>query len=238
MECPKQVDSKGYIELLNASQVFRTLDAKFGKGKYFFMQDGAPCHTAEATVSWISGQAKILPGWPANSPDLNPIEMIWGIVKKKLNELSDVTVAKIRDTVERTWNSIAEETINQLVASMQSRLEMVIAVNGNTISSYLSSHIPRVLPGTTNTAVMPPFFVEETDKQLWQLFSLHGRRWKFIAEAMGNVWSAVVIQHRIETLHQRRRNSKHDSIVETPFTIPLTWFQQQEPGGDEPLIKE
>src|SRR5258705_11307882 len=47
-----------------------------------FQQDGATCHTAKTTKRCLAEhQIQTLP-WPSNSPDLRPIENVWGILKK------------------------------------------------------------------------------------------------------------------------------------------------------------
>ncbi len=56
----------------------------FKDAEFIFQQDLAPFHTAKSTKSWLNDHGVGVLDWPANSPDLNPIENIWGIVKRKM----------------------------------------------------------------------------------------------------------------------------------------------------------
>src|SRR4051812_875219 len=46
--------------------------------KFKFQQDNAPCHTAKSVKTWFSANRVCLFEHPPSSPDLNPIEFIWG----------------------------------------------------------------------------------------------------------------------------------------------------------------
>ncbi len=59
-------------------------DKLYGDADFIFQQDLAPAHTTKGTKSWFNNHGVGVLDWPANSPDLNPIENQWGIVKRKM----------------------------------------------------------------------------------------------------------------------------------------------------------
>ncbi len=59
-------------------------DQLYGDADFLFQQDLAPAHSAKATSTWFKDHGFPVLNWPANSPDLNPIENLWGIVKRKM----------------------------------------------------------------------------------------------------------------------------------------------------------
>ena len=139
--CSCNVDSAEYQQILSQSNFIEDMNIMHGPAQWYFMQDGAPCHTAQKTLAFLATKCKILPGWPANSPDLNPIEMIWAILKKRLARRSCDSTGDLLQMLIALWQEITTDTVNALVESFRKRLELVILVNGESISQYLSSHM-------------------------------------------------------------------------------------------------
>ncbi len=68
-----------HFMLPSADQLFKDAD-------FIFQQDLAPAHTAKSTKSWLNDHGVGVLDWPVNSPDLNPIDNLWGIVKWKMRD--------------------------------------------------------------------------------------------------------------------------------------------------------
>ncbi len=58
-------------------------DKLYGDADFIFQQDLAPAHTAKGTKSWFNDHGVTVLDWPANSPDLNPIENLWVLSRER-----------------------------------------------------------------------------------------------------------------------------------------------------------
>ena len=71
--------------------------------------------------------------WPSQSPDLNPIENLFGWMKNKLQRKRIVSIKELKVHLEALWESITPELLEPYYKSMKRRCEMVIENEGYSI---------------------------------------------------------------------------------------------------------
>ncbi len=98
---------------------------------FIFQQDGAPCHTSKLLKEFFT-EAKIqLLEWTAQSPDINPIEHVWAIIKRILGNRKFNNFEDLKSEILRIWRTeITPELCRNLIASMPCRIDEVIKSKG------------------------------------------------------------------------------------------------------------
>ncbi len=107
-------------------------DQLYGGADFIFQQDLAPAHSANATSTWFKDHGIPVLNWPANSPDLNPIENLWGIVKKKMRYARPNNAEELKAPIRATWALISPEQCHRLIDSMPRRIAAVIQAKAPT----------------------------------------------------------------------------------------------------------
>ncbi|KFM73863.1 Transposable element Tc3 transposase, partial [Stegodyphus mimosarum] len=85
-----------------------------------FMDDNAPCHRAVLVDDFIETGNIQRMSWPANSPDLNPIEHVWDMLGRQIAAHSHPpsSVTELKITLQEAWNRLSPQLIHHLIASM------------------------------------------------------------------------------------------------------------------------
>ena len=101
-----------------------------------FMQDNAPCHKARLVLDFLEENGVQTLPWPPQSPDMNPIENLWAIIKARRKKKfgPPKTKNELIDQVFTIWNDIDSELCEKLSDSMIKRLDKVLEFNGKPIN--------------------------------------------------------------------------------------------------------
>ena len=104
-----------------------------GRG-FVLCHDNDPKHTAHTVKNYLQnkehkGDIKVLE-WPSQSPDINPIENLWNIVKQKRKGFRATSKDDLFEKIREIRQSIPTETLNNLVECMPRRIQAVIDTKG------------------------------------------------------------------------------------------------------------
>ena len=96
-----------------------------------YMHDGAPSHTSRSTVAFLAAKGvKVLPNWPPNSPDLNPVEHCWSWISQQLVGKKIRNANELEAAVRQAWAAKPADLIPKLYGSMVRRLTAVQVAKG------------------------------------------------------------------------------------------------------------
>lgn len=127
---------------MNSAEYIRTLEMslvpfleKNANTNFIFQQDNAAIHNSAATKNWFSSKNIAVLQWPACSPDVNPMENVWGILSNRVysENRQYPDVAALKTAILEEWERISEIEINNLVQSMQNRVFALIQNKGGRI---------------------------------------------------------------------------------------------------------
>lgn len=113
----EKVNSQIYQEILEYYMIPSSED--LFEDDFIFQQDVAPPHISVSTKNWFRQRnIQVLP-WPPNSPDINPLENLWRIMKKKLQENPPASKTELVARIKSVWANIDKNVCKHLVYSMQ-----------------------------------------------------------------------------------------------------------------------
>lgn len=129
-----------YRDILTKN-LFTSATRVLGK-RWTFQQDNDPKHRAKLTTILLQEKCPRVLDWPSYSPDLNPIENLWAIMKKRVekrvNQLiiqkKPVGLNDFLSIIRSEWENLDSDLLSNLCAGMKKRLEDVIEKKGQIIN--------------------------------------------------------------------------------------------------------
>ncbi len=113
---------------MNANMYCDILKQRLGH-RAVFQHDNDPKHTSKTTTALLKELREKVMDWPSMSPDLNPIEHLWGILKRKVEECNVSNIHQLRDVIMEEWKRTPVATCEALLNSMSKRVKAVLENN-------------------------------------------------------------------------------------------------------------
>ena len=121
-----------YIEVLKEelNPMLRRLGLR--PGDYTFQEDGDPKHQSLFTKAYKTKRGlNFIEDWPPNSPDLNPIENPWAIIKSRTYGQKPVTLEERQVFLYEEWRRLERmNLLRNLIHSMPRRIKAVLKARG------------------------------------------------------------------------------------------------------------
>lgn len=130
-----KVNAKMYQESILKNVVDPWARNHFKGADWTFQQDWAPAHSAATTLALCKS---LFPKvwdktvWPANSPDLNPMDYsVWSIFEKKVCSKRHSSVESLKRSLKKAWKEITVDTLSAIVDNFPKRLQACIDAEGD-----------------------------------------------------------------------------------------------------------
>jgi len=126
-----RINAAGYCEMLE--NFLLPSGERCGGKNFVFQHDNAPIHRAKMTTDWLASKKIPVMAWPALSPDLNPLENVWGILARRVYKEGRqfANVQALEDAIHDEWSKLTLADIRPFALSMPNRIFDLIRLNGN-----------------------------------------------------------------------------------------------------------
>jgi hypothetical protein len=124
-----------YQDILE-NEMLPSADLLFGREDWYFQQDNDPKHTANIIKQWFVDYDIPKMDWPAQSPDLNPIENPWSILDHRIKSRKPNNTKQHFEIIKNAWHDLPVDILTKLVESMPHRCQAVIDANGYATKKY------------------------------------------------------------------------------------------------------
>jgi transposase len=126
------MDGPYYVQILQ-DHLIRNARKQFGR-RYRLQQDNDPKHKSRVAQQFISNEVPEVIDWPSNSPDVNPVENLWSIIKRRVEKRKPINLQELDMFLHEEWDKTDMLVLNHLVNSMKLRCLALIESKGERIN--------------------------------------------------------------------------------------------------------
>lgn len=126
------MDATLYVNILSDELMDTLQYYGMEKEEVIFQQDNDPKHKSRLATEWFQENEITALDWPAQSPDLNPIEHLWKSLNHQLAgyEEEPKSMAELWERVQEQWDKIPVSVCTNLIESMPKRIAAVLKAKG------------------------------------------------------------------------------------------------------------
>jgi transposase len=95
----------------------------FGQSRWFLLEDNDPKHRSNYSRTWKSDHQIVTLPWPSLSPDINPVENLWSLLKVKVAQRRPKTLEDLVNAIKNEWNELPSELAYNIMNSMENRVQ-------------------------------------------------------------------------------------------------------------------
>jgi len=100
---------------------------------WIFQDDNDPKHRSSKAKKWLSDHEVKRLDWPSNSPDINPIENVWALLKDRVAAREPGNLDQLEQYIREEWAKLTRSLAEHLVDSMPDRMQALIDADGDSI---------------------------------------------------------------------------------------------------------
>ena len=103
-----------------------------GTDGFVLQEDNCGPHRSKNIATYLANEDVTRMKWPSQSPDLNPIENVWGLMKVRLRKrpVHPKNPFELFCILSQMWNTLPDSYFRNLVASMPKRIASVPKAKG------------------------------------------------------------------------------------------------------------
>ncbi|CAF1506275.1 unnamed protein product [Adineta ricciae] len=126
------MDGPYYVQILQ-DHLIRNARKQFG-GRWGLQQDNDSKHRSRVAQQFMSKEVPEMLNWSSNSPDANPVENLWPIIKRRVEKRKATNLRELDLFLHQEWTKTDMSVLNHLVNPMKSRCLALVETKGERIN--------------------------------------------------------------------------------------------------------
>ena len=100
---------------------------------WILQEDNDPKYRSKKARKWRDDHQVCRISWPSQSPDLNPMENVWAVLKANVSNYKPTSAKELIRIIKKEWKKLDIIFAQNLVTSMKNHVSLVLSNKGDHI---------------------------------------------------------------------------------------------------------